>query len=87
MIIPNIPQERFLMEDGNMHPVWKGFFSVLITQLQQNVSNEGFIIPSQTNDHVTKLNNTKSLARILYNSTNNTFIGNVAGTFKTFTLT
>jgi hypothetical protein len=82
-----MPQEKFLMSDGNIHPTWKGFLSVLVTQLQQNLSNEGFTVPSQTNDNVTKLNNAKSLARILYNSTNNTFIGNVNGTFKTFTLT
>lgn len=76
-------------ENGDYHwtPEWNNVMSQLFKQLQTNLSQEGIKTPQQTNDNITTLNTPQSKGAILYNSETDTFHGNVAGTFKTFTLT
>lgn len=50
MKIPNFPQKiaPLMSTDGTMHPLVSLAFSQLFTQLQQNVSDEGFVMPLQS---------------------------------------
>lgn len=93
MNIPNflksIPIAELKEEDGKYYftPQMANMFIQLFTELQQNLSNEGFKIPQQTTSNINILDNALSTAAIIYDSDTNEFKGNVDGVFKTFTLT
>ena len=92
-IFPDVPREAPMTDkDGNMTDVWRLFFTQLILALQSNFKPEGIVVPSQTAANIAMLTGTipigsTSIANILYDSTNAQFKGNIAGTWKTFTLT
>jgi hypothetical protein len=87
-VFPDMPRtNKVLDEDGNMLPDWILFFDNLILALQTNYKPEGIIVPSQAASNIALLTSTLSVANILYDSTNDQFKGNIAGTWKTFTLT
>jgi hypothetical protein len=87
-LFPDVPRGAdFVGEDGKVSSPWLYFFDQLIYQLQQNFKPEGFVIPPQTADNITELTGAASNNNIVYDSTNNAFKGNIAGTWKTFTLT
>lgn len=83
MNIQNLLHEKPIGEDGHWHPAWKLLLGNLITQLQQNLSNEGFIIPQQTTDNINILNNNKSTGALIYDSTTHELKINLNGMFKT----
>jgi hypothetical protein len=99
-IFPDLPREQPLVgKDGLMNPYWALFFDNLVLALQNNFNPEGILVPQQTAANIALLatgmapsppdgNNIRtSNMNILYDSTNNEFKGNIAGTWKTFTLT
>lgn len=87
-IFPDVPRyEKMLDDKGMISDVWASFFDQLILSLQTNLKPEGFVIPQQSASNITLLTATASIANIIYDSTNNAFKGNIAGTWKTFTLT
>src|SRR5690348_14397654 len=98
-IFPDLPRnEPLVNKDGTINDYWKLFFDNLVTTLQNNFNPEGILVPSQTAANIAQLNATQPVpptganirlsdANILYDSTNNEFKGNIAGTWKTFTLT
>lgn len=86
MQIPAFEQVKFVDEQGMLTPTAEQMLKLLFQQLTQNVGTEGFIIPSQSAANIALLTNSAN-GTILYDSTNNTFKGLVAGVFKTFTLT
>ena len=87
-LFPDLPrQAQFLDKEGRITPVWALFLDQLILALQTNLKPEGFVIPQETAANIALLTGLTSVANIIYDSTNNEFKGNIAGTWKTFTLT
>ena len=87
-IFPDLPRDQpFVDKSGNMTPLWAAWFNNLNLALQTNFKNEGFVIPQQPASNIALLTAAASIANIIYDSTNNEFKGNIAGTWKTFTLT
>jgi hypothetical protein len=87
-IFPDCPRSKKIVDkDGNMNDEWYRFFDQLSLALQTNLTPEGFVMPQQSAANILLLTATQSIANILYDSTNDEFKGNIAGTWKTFTLT
>lgn len=88
-IFPDLPRNQPLLnKDGTMNDYWMLFFSNMVMALQRNLSPEGFVMPQQTTADInTYLTGTTFTGSILYDSTSNQFKGNIAGTWKVFTLT
>lgn len=96
-VFPDLPRgSPFIVKmpngDYDMHPYWKLFFDNLVMALQVNFKPEGIVVPSQTAADIALLvgttsNPQSSFNNIVYDSTNSQFKGNIAGTWKTFTLT
>lgn len=94
-IFPDLPRNQpFVDKDGNMNQYWLLFFQNLVASLQNNYSNEGILVPSQTATNIAALSTATttevkrgSNANIVFDSTNSLFKGNVNGVWKTFTLT
>lgn len=83
MNIPNFIDAPLVDKDGVLTDTWKQIFSVLFSQLQTNLSNEGFKIPAQSASNISILNNDKSNGALVYDSTNHLLKINLNGTFKT----
>ncbi len=66
----------------NLHPVWNQTLQQLFTQMQQNLSDQGFKIPQQPTATVTKLNNAQSTSALIIDSDTNELKVNLGGTFK-----
>lgn len=46
MIVPNVPTQPIVDEQGNTTKPWDNFFEQQTQEMQQSLSNEGFWIPS-----------------------------------------
>lgn len=87
-IFPDLPRNQpFLNQDGTVNYYWILWFENLVMALQTNLKPEGFVIPQQTTTNIALLTAVQSIANIIYDSTTDEFKGNIAGTWKTFTLT
>jgi len=94
-LFPDVPRQTpFIGENGMVHELWLQYFDQLTIRLQTILRPEGFAIPQQTAANIALLvANENSIppynptGYIIYDSTNNAFKGNIAGTWKTFTLT
>jgi hypothetical protein len=87
-LFPDIPRGVPLAgEDGMIHPLWLFYFDQQTLALQTLFKREGYVIPTQTATSIAALTGIQSNNNIVYDSTNNKFKGNIAGTWKTFTLT
>ena len=92
-LFPDVPRQSPMIDkNGYITDIWGLFFDQLILSLQTNLKPEGFVIPPQTAANIALLigtdnNPQSSYNNIVYDSTNNAFKGNIAGTWKTFTLT
>ena len=82
MNIPNFINTKIVNENGELTETWRDVITQLFTQLQLNVSDEGFMIPNQPTANVSALGGTDSNGAMLYDSDKNLFKGNVNGTFK-----
>lgn len=82
MMIPNMPLAKIAQPDGTIHPAWQQYFTQLTTALQQNVSNEGYIIPPLNTSQITTLTGTNTIGRIIYDTDNGVMKINNDGTFK-----
>lgn len=85
MIVPNLPKGPVVDNKGNMTELWELFFSQLITALQNNLSNEGIILPQQPTTNIAKLTGPQSIGAVIYDNTLNVAKVNLNGTFKTIT--
>jgi len=59
-----------------------GVFAQLISELQQNLSNEGYKVPQQPTANVQALNTTQSEGALLYDSDTKELKVNINGTFR-----
>ena len=83
MNIPNFINSKVIGDNGFLTPEWQQILMQLFTELQQKVSEEGFILPIQSSSNIGILNNIDSLAAIIYNEDTNKAMLNENGTFKT----
>lgn len=65
-----------------LHPRVQDFLTQVGTQLQLNLSNEGYTLPTLTSAQIAQLNPATSVNKIFINSTTNQLIVNLGGTFK-----
>lgn len=91
-IIPDMPRDDLLVDkQGYITTPWRLYFQQLTQALQTVISTEGLQISTQTTDDIDILTSDASLYRIIYDTTANTFKGNInvsgTPTWKTFTLT
>ena len=87
-IIPDMPRETPFVDDkGFMTDEWKLYFDQLTVNLQTYFKSEGFVIPPLIASNIALLTGAQSNNNIVYDSTNNAFKGNIAGTWKIFDLT
>ncbi len=85
-IIPDLPRSpRVIDDNGELVSEWKLFFDQLLLALQNTLTREGFVFPQQTDSNIALLTGVQSLANILYDSTNNVFMGNVQTAPNTYT--
>ena len=85
MNIPNLADGPLVKKDLNMDDQWFLMFSQLFTELQNNLSNTGFIVPSLSATQVADLDLTKNIGGIFYNNTLGKFQCNENGSLKTIT--
>jgi hypothetical protein len=83
MNIPNFENIKFVDSNGYLTESWQNIMQQLVTQLQQNLSDEGYKVPQQPTATITTLNTAASKGALLYNSTTDALEVNIAGVFKT----
>lgn len=83
MEVPNIPNDRKIVDsDGNLTEVWASFFSNLTTQMNDDLSDEGFVLPSLSGSDIAILDVDQNKSRILWNTDTEKAMVNNDGTFK-----
>lgn len=87
MIIPTFTHDKVVRDDGYFTSPWEILFQTLLQTLQQNVSDEGFVIPSQTSANITRIESNPVIdCRLIYNSDTNKLMVRLAdGTFHNVT--
>ncbi len=86
MNIPSFVNDKVVDENGYWTPQWQNVILQLMQLMQQNLSDEGFVMPSQSTANINLLTKSSN-GTVLYDSTTDEFKGRVGGVFKTFTLT
>lgn len=66
MNIPNFLNSRIVDKEGYLTPEWSNLLQQLFTELQSNVSNEGYVVPSRETADINKL--TAKNGAFLYDS-------------------
>lgn len=85
MKTPTLNITKAANKDGTIHPELHELLSELITQLQNNLSDEGIQVPLQPTSNIILLNTPQSTGRFIYDSTEDLAKVNINGTFKTIT--
>ncbi|MGB1309581.1 MAG: hypothetical protein ACPG47_00140 [Leucothrix sp.] len=85
MNIPSVPHSTLTQSDGNVSNEWRVFFTQLVNQLQSNVSDEGFITPTQSSTDIGLLNTSQSIGGVIHDSDAKNLKGNTDGTYKILT--
>jgi len=83
MILPSFLHTKIVDKDGYPTEDFKNFLTNLVMPLQQNLSNEGYKLPFQTEENIAILDNPKSTGMMLYDEKNNVVKVNLNGTYKT----
>lgn len=94
MNIPTLFNTKMVDSQGYLNPDWYNLFQQLFTQMQLNLSNNGYQLPQQSAANISNIqasfantpNPSLYYGDILYNTTNDTAMVNIAGTFKTITV-
>jgi len=83
MKIPNYINEKFVDKNGHLTEPWGHVLEQLFNELQQRMSDEGHIMPSQDATNVAKLDGDVTKAgAVLYNETTKKAMVNIDGTLK-----
>ncbi len=83
MNIPNLLQDKLVDENGYMHPGWFGIFTQLITEMKNNLSNEGFVPPGQPTSTISTLEGQAGNFALIGDTDSNTLKVHLNGVFKT----
>jgi hypothetical protein len=81
MNIPSMVSSTLLDSEGKMSETWMNDFNQLLTQLQQNLSDEGYRVPGQKSADVQKLSAPQSSNALLVDSDTQELIVNLGGTW------
>lgn len=71
MNVPNFIHDKFVDENGYLTDGWRLFFNQLINEMNENLSQEGIVMPSQTTDNADIIKTDALNGTILYDSTTN----------------
>lgn len=87
MKIPTFMHTRIVDDNGIMTPMWKMLFIQLFDQMQLNLSDEGFVVPSLDHVDIVKLEKPFELGgsvdgTLIYDRTNNLLKVKQNGDFK-----
>ena len=89
MNIPNLPSITVpLIHQENkeqMHPSWHLFFSQLLQELQNNLSQQGINIPQQNSGNISIIQSSKPLPSFVVNSDTGQPYVAINGVFKQIT--
>ena len=85
-IFSDLPRGPLVNKDGTINPIWALFFSSISQALQINFKQEGLVIPKQPASNISLLTGDASIGNMVYDTDNNQFKGNIAGTWHVFTL-
>jgi hypothetical protein len=83
MNIPNYLEDQFVDKNGRLSDPWKQILMQLFTQMQSNLSDEGYKVPQQGTDTINQLNTTQSTGALLYDNQTHELKVNINGEFKT----
>lgn len=90
MKIPTFTDQPITQSDGTPTPYMRQLLDILLQQMQLSLSNDGFVIPSQTTATIQNIitgNNPKGPGTIWYDTTLNKFVGNENGRLVVFNTT
>lgn len=83
MKVPNFSSARFVEKDGHLTEEWRHVLEQLFNELQQQMSDEGHIMPSQNATNVAKLDgDPNKKGALIYNETTEKALVNINGTLK-----
>lgn len=86
MNIPNFHDIPFTDKQGNITDQWRLILIQLFTQLQQNVGQEGLVVPSQPNANFSTIAPNYPNGTVLFNSDDNIPYIDINGTFQPITV-
>lgn len=86
MNLPTLNFTQWTNEKGELTGQAQQFLQQLMDALQLNLGNEGYVMPKQASDDITRLDNSKSANTLIVNSTTNELLFNQNGTYKTVQL-
>lgn len=91
MIIPTFTDQQIVdLQTGKASEYLRQLFDILLQQMQISLSNNGFVMPSQTTAAIQNIisgNNPRGPGTIWYDTTLNKFVGNENGTLVAFNTT
>lgn len=92
MKIPTFTDQVVVEEDGHASDYLRQFVDVLTQQMQLSLSNDGFVMPSQTTTDIKNISNpsnpnARGNGTIWYDTTLNKYVGKENGTLVVFTTT
>lgn len=96
MNIPSFSYDFVVNKDGKWSYIWNQIMSQLLQQMQNDLSDEGYVIPSLTTSQISQIaagnvtgSTNPNRPIMVYNSTTDSYQAwsVVSQTFKTFTLT
>jgi hypothetical protein len=87
-MIPNLPQpsSEVVNDQKMLDTIWYLFLSQLITELQNQLSPNGMMIPSQNTATIATLNNAKTLNTMIINSDTQQLLVNITGVYQAVSL-
>lgn len=89
MKIPTFNRLRFIDEQGYLTAEMQQFYDVLNTQMQDNLSDDGFVIPPRTTEQINEISdptnqNSKPDGVMWYDSQTGQFKGKINGIVRIF---
>lgn len=90
MNVPTFTKQKFVQEDGTLTAPMEQMLDVFFQQAQDNISNDGMVIPSQSTANINYIlsptnQNSKPDGTILYDSQTNQLKVRINGVVKVIT--
>jgi len=83
MNIPNLQARiKIVDSEGYILPNFHLMLTQMLSEFQNNLSDEGYKLPKQSTENIAKLNNIKSEGALIYNTELKKAFINENGTFK-----
>lgn len=68
MFVPTMIRERVVDKDGFLTAPWQGLFEQLLQNMQQSLSDEGFLIPPLTSANISVIQTNASNGTLVFNT-------------------